>query len=105
MPMSEAPWSVVFVEEAINDLLLITESLTQAYCGFGEPPAKDKCHAQVCIEAIIAAAERLATPPFLWECHDDLLPGLRHPVLDCAVCWFRRCSEQRDIQGLAVFFG
>ena len=32
--MSETPWSVVFAEEAINDLLLITEYLTQAYCGF-----------------------------------------------------------------------
>jgi toxin ParE1/3/4 len=38
--MSEALWSVVFAAEASNDLLLITEYLTQSYCGFGEPPAE-----------------------------------------------------------------
>ena len=32
--MSEAPWTVVFAEDAINDLVLITEYLTQAYCSF-----------------------------------------------------------------------
>ena len=103
--MSEAPWSVVFAEEAINDLLLITNDLTQSYCGFGEPPAEANRHAQVRIEAIIAAAERLATAPFRGECHDDLLPGLRHLALDRAVYWFRPRSEQREIQILAVFFG
>ena len=103
--MSEAPWSVVFAEEAINDLLLITDVLTQSYCGFGEPPAEANRHAQVRIEAIIAAAERLATAPFRGECHDELLPGLRHLALDRAVTWFRPRSEQREIQILAVFFG
>ena len=103
--MSEAPWSVVFAEEAINDLLLITDYLTQSYCGFGEPPAEANRHAQVRIEAIIAAAERLATAPFRGECRDDLLAGLRHLALDRAVYWFRPRSEQREIQILAVFFG
>ncbi len=103
--MSEAPWSVVFAEEAINDLLLITDYLTQSYCGFGEPQAEANRHAQVRIEAIIAAAERLATAPFRGECHYDLLPGLRHLALDRAVYWFRPRSEQREIQILAVFFG
>ncbi|QNI78273.1 hypothetical protein SynRS9909_00258 [Synechococcus sp. RS9909] len=96
---------MVFAAEAINDLLLITEYLTQSYCGFGEPPAEANRHAQVRIEAIIAAAERLATAPFRRECHDDLLPGLRHLALDRADYWFRPRSEQRDIQVLAVFFG
>ncbi len=54
--MSEAPWSVVFAKEAINDLLLITDYLTEGYFGFGEPPAEANRHAQVRIEAIIAAA-------------------------------------------------
>jgi hypothetical protein len=35
--MSEAPWTVVFAVEATNGLVLITEYLTQAYSGFGEP--------------------------------------------------------------------
>ena len=103
--MSEAPWSVVFAAEAINDLLLITEYLTQAYCCFGEAPAEANRHAQVRIEAIIAAAERLATAPLREESHDDLLPGLRHLALDRAVYWFRPRAEQREIQMLAVFFG
>ena len=108
--MSEAQWTVVFAAEAINDLLLITENLTQSYCGFGEPLAEANRHAQVRIEAIITAAEglaaeQLATAPFRGESQDDLLPGLRHLALDRAVYWFRPCAEQRDIQLLAVFFG
>jgi len=51
--MSGAPWTVVFAAETINDLLLITDYLTQAYCGFGEPLAEAHSHAQVRIEAII----------------------------------------------------
>ena len=103
--MSEAPWTVVFAAEAINDLVLITDYLTQAYCGFGEPLAEAHSHAQVRIEAIITAAERLSTAPFRGECHNDLLPGLRHLALDRAVYWFRPRAEQRVIQVLAVFFG
>jgi len=103
--MSEAPWTVVFAAEAINDLLLITEYLTQAYCGFGESPAEANRHAQARIEAIIAAAERLATAPWRAESHDDLMPGLRHLALDRAVDWFRPRAQHRDIQVLAVFFG
>ena len=103
--MSEAEWKVVFAAEAINDLVLITEYLTQAYCGFGEPLAEANRHAQVRIEAIITAAERLATAPLRGESHDDLLAGLRHLALDRAVYWFRPRAEQRVIQVLAVFFG
>ena len=103
--MSEAPRTVVFAAEAFNDLVLITEYLTQAYCGFGEPLAEAHSHAQVRIEAIITAAERLATAPLRGESHDDLLPGLRHLALDRAVYWFRPRAEQREVQVLAVFFG
>lgn len=103
--MSEAPWTVVFAADATNDLLLIAHHLAQAYCSFGEPPAEAKRHAQVRIEAIITAAERLATAPFRGDFRDDLLPGLRHLALDRAVYWFRPRPEQRDIQVLAVFFG
>ena len=103
--MSEAPWTVVFAAEAINDLLLISEHLAQAYCSFGESPAEADRHAQARIEAIIAAAERLATAPWRGESHDDLMPGLRHLALDRAVYWFRPRAQHRDIQVLAVFFG
>ena len=85
--------------------MLITSYLTQSYCGFGEPPVQANRHAQVRIEAIIAAAEQLATAPFRGECHDDLLPGLRHPAQDRGVTWFRPRSEQREIQVLAAFCG
>ena len=103
--MSEAPRTVVFAAEAFNDLVLITEYLTQAYCGFGEPLAEAHSHAQVRIEAIITAAERLATASLRGESHDDLLPGLRRLALDRAAYWFRARAEQREIQVLAVLFG
>ena len=103
--MSEVPWTVVFAEDAINDLVLITEYLTQAYCSFGEPLAEANRHAQLRIESIIAKAERLAIAPLRGESRDDLLPGLRYLALDRAVYWFRPSAEQQDIQVLAVFFG
>ena len=103
--MSEAQWTVVFAEEAINDLVLITEHLTQAYCGFGEPLAEANRHAQLRIEAIIVKAERLATAPLRGESRDDHLPGLRHLAFDRAVYWFRPRAEQKKIQVLAMFFG
>ena len=103
--MSEVPWTVVFAEDAINDLVLITEYLTQAYCSFGEPLAEANRHAQLRFESIIAKAERLAIAPLRGESRDDLLPGLRYFALDRSVYWFRPRAEQRDIQVLAVFFG
>ncbi len=83
--------------------------LTQAYCGFGEPLAEVNRHAQMRIEAIIAAADHLATAdslataPLRGESRDDLLPGLRYLALNRSVYWFRPRAEQRDIQVLAVF--
>ena len=103
--MSESSRMVVFAVEAINDLVLITEYLTQAYYGFGEPLVEARYHAQERIEAIITAAERLATAPLRGESHDDLLPGLRYLALDRAETWFRVLAEQREVQVLAVFFG
>ena len=104
-PMSDARWTVAFAAEAINDLLLITEHLTQAYCGLGEPMAEANRHAQLRIESIIAKAERLAVAPLRGESRDDLLSGLRYLALDHAAYWFRPRAEQRDFQVLAVFFG
>ena len=102
---SEAPWAVVFAADAVNDLLLISDHLLQAYQGFGEPLEEASRHAAARIEAVISAAERLATAPLRGESHHDLLPGLRHLALDRAVYWFRPRPQQREIQVLAVFFG
>jgi toxin ParE1/3/4 len=99
------PWTAVFAAEAINDLVLITEYLTQAYSGFGKPLVETQYHAQERIEAIITAAERLATAPLRGESHDDLLPCLRYLALDRAETWFRVLAKQREVQVLAVFFG
>jgi toxin ParE1/3/4 len=103
--MSEAPWTVVFAVESINGLVPITEYLTQAYSGFGEALVEAQYHEQERIEAIITAAERLATAPLRGESHDALLPGLRHLALDLAVTWFRPRAEQQEVQVLVVFFG
>jgi toxin ParE1/3/4 len=56
------------------------------------------------IDAIISAAERLATTPLRGESHDDLLPGLRHLAHDRVVYGFRPQPQLREIQMLAVFF-
>ena len=67
--MSAAPWTVVFAVEALIRLVLITEYLTQAYSGYGEPLVEAQYHAQERMEAIITAAERLATAPLRGESH------------------------------------
>lgn len=43
----------------VNDLLLISDYLLQAYQGFGEPLQEASRHAAARIEAVISAAERL----------------------------------------------
>ena len=63
---SEAPWRVGFAADAINDLLPISDHLIQAYQGFGESPEEANRHAAARIDAIISAAERLATAPPAW---------------------------------------
>ena len=64
--MSEVQRTVAFAEEGFNDLVLINEYLTQAYCGFGESLAEANRHAQLLIEAIIAAAYLLAVVFVIW---------------------------------------
>ena len=98
---------MVFAEEAINDLLLITDYHTQSYsyCGFSQPPAEANRHAEECIEAIIAAAERLVTTPFRGECHHDLLPGLCHLALDRAVTLFVHTLSSEKSRCWPCFLG
>jgi plasmid stabilization system protein ParE len=103
--MSPVPWSVLFAADAVEDLALIEAHLIRAYRAFGEQPIEAVQHAQARVEAIIAAAERLAMAPLRGEAHDELLPGLRHLALDGAVYWFRPLPPMRDVQVLAVFFG
>lgn len=103
--MSAPDWEVVFAADAANDLSLIEEHLVRAYREFGESPAEALHRAAVRIEAIITAAERLTTAPFRSEAHDDLIPGLRHLVLDKAVYWLIPDQASRRIRVLAVFFG
>ena len=98
-------WTVAFAAGAIDDLALIEEHLTRAYRAFGESPVEAAHHAEARIEAIIAAAERLATAPFRGAAHDDLVPGLRHLVLDSAVYWFVPDADRLQVRVLAMFFG
>ena len=103
--MSQPPWSVVFAAAAEDDLSLIEAHLAGSYEEFGESPRDAARHAEARIDAIITAAERLASAPFRGETHDDWLPGLRHLALDRAIYWFRVDGQSRQIQVLAVFFG
>ncbi len=103
--MTSPGWTVVFAAAALDDFRLIEDHLTQAYRGFGESAAEAAQHSEARIEAIIIAAERLATAPFRGEAHDDLLPGLRHLALDSAVYWFIPQPKARQVRVLAVFFG
>lgn len=103
--MTVAEWSVSFAADAVDDLGLIEDHLTRAYQEFGESPAAAARHAQARIEAIIVAAERLATAPFRGAAHEDLLPGLRHLALDGAIYWFISDADTRQVRILALFFG
>lgn len=103
--MTEAGWTVVFSADATADLFLIEDHLIQAYADFGETPAEARLHAAQRLDAIIATAERLATAPFRGETSEDLLPDLRHLMLDRAVYWFVPDSTTRQVRVLAIFFG
>lgn len=103
--MSLSAWRVVFAADAVNDLLLIENHLTQAYQDFGEPLQVAVRHAVARVEAIIANADRLALAPYRGEDHGDLLAGLRHLSLDQAIYWFQLCPELQEVRVLAVFFG
>lgn len=103
--MSQPSWSVVFAAGAEDDLALIEAFLAASYRDFGEPPDEAARHAEVRIDAIITAAERLAAAPFRGEAHDDVLPGLRHLTLDRAIYWFCVEEKVRQVKVLAVFFG
>lgn len=98
-------WTVVFSNAAADDLDLIEAHLSAAYRSFGESPNEAAIHAAARIEAILVAAERLATAPFRGQARDDLLPGLRHLTLDGAVYWFITDEVALQVQVLAMFFG
>ncbi|WP_374372275.1 type II toxin-antitoxin system RelE/ParE family toxin [Tabrizicola sp.] len=103
--MTATGWTVVFATAAVDDLSLIEDHLIRAYCAFGESPTEAARHAETRIEAIIATAERLATAPFRGAAQEDLLPGLRHLVLDGAIYWFLPDADTKQVRVLAVFFG
>ena len=103
--MTATAWSVTFAADAADDLTLIEDHLIRAFRDFGESPTEALRHAEARIEGIVETAERLTTAPFRGQLHDDLLPGLRHLVLDSAVYWFIPDPEARQIRVLAVFFG
>jgi len=103
--MTAAEWTVVLAADAAGDLALIEELLIRACLEFGESPSEAMQRAEVRIDAIIRAAERLSTAPFRSEAHSDLLPGLRHLALDNAVYWFVPDPETWQVRMLAVFFG
>ena len=98
-------WTVVFSNAAGEDLNLIEAHLSEAYRNFGESLNEASAHAAVRIEAILAAAERLATAPFRGQARDDLLPGLRHLTLDGAIYWFIVDEVVLQVRVLAMFFG
>jgi toxin ParE1/3/4 len=98
-------WTVVFSKAAEQDLDLIEAHLSAAYRSFGESPTEASTHAATRIEAILAAAERLATAPLRGQARDDLLPGLRQLSLDGAVYWFIVDEDVLQVRVLAMFFG
>jgi plasmid stabilization system protein ParE len=103
--MTRAEWTVVFSTDATADLILIEDHLAQAYMDFGEGPDEARLHAAQRVDALITTAERLATAPFRGETSGDLLPDLRHLMLDRAVYWFVPDSAARQVRVLAIFFG
>lgn len=103
--MTSVGWTVVFAAEATRDLMLIEAFLAKAYQDFGESRTEAAHHAELRIEAILAAAERLSTAPFRGEAHDSLMPGLRHLALEGAVYWFQPDAERQEVRVLAIFFG
>ena len=98
-------WTTVFAADAVKDLTLIEEHLAASYASFGESAAEAQAHAAQRIDAIVDAAERIATAPLRGSAHDRILPGLRQLTINRAVYWFTLDEARREIRILAVFFG
>lgn len=94
---------VEFAEDALRDLELIFDHLTEAYRTFGETSEEAVEHAARRVRAIVGSADRLALAPHRGAVHEDLVPGLRHVTLDRAVYYFQ--LEEERVRVLAVFFG
>lgn len=98
-------FSLEFPADAERDFSLIFDHLFQSYSSFGERPESALDHAAERILSIRANADRILTAPHRGECHDDILPGLRHLALDNALYWFEIHEEQKTVRVLAVFLG
>lgn len=100
-----ADWAVTFAADAIEDLSLIEAHLAESYESFGESAVEARAHAESRIDAILTAAERIATAPLRGAVHEDLIPGLRHLTIDRAIYWYLVDEAQQRLRILAIFFG
>ena len=94
-----------FSVEAERDFELIFDHLLHSYLQFGESLECALDHAAARILEIRAAADRIPTAPLRGECHDHILPGLRHLALGRAIYWFVVDDQREAVRVLAVFFG
>ena len=94
-----------FADDAERDFELIFDHLLRSFLDFGEslPTAFERAGTRVL--EIRAAAERIAIAPYRGECHDDILPGLRHLAIERGIYWFDVDEANQMVRVLAVFLG
>ena len=89
--------------EAVRDFKLIFDHLFESLLGFRDSVelAIDQCEAR--IQNILQEADRLGEAHFGGESHDDLLPSLRHLIIDRATYWFDVNGAGQQLRVLASF--
>jgi len=91
--------------EAERDFELIFDHLLKSYTSFGESIENAVGHAEARVLEIRAAAHGISLAPHRGERHDDILPGLRHLMINRAIFWFDVDVTNECVRVLAVFFG
>lgn len=98
-------FKVVFSADAEFDFELIFDFLYESYLGFGEGIETALGQAEIKIQPVRKAAEKLSRHPFRGTRHEDLLPGLRHITIGRAIYWFDVLEDEQLVRILAVFYG
>ncbi len=98
-------WTIEYSEDAMRDLELIFQHLSDSYIDLGDAVSEAVDRAAVRIDRILGQAERIGAVPHGGESHDDLLSGLRHLTLDQAIYWFEIDAERGVVRILAIFNG
>lgn len=98
-------YAVEFAAEAERDFELIFDFLEEGYRNFGESTEDAIVHAARRVETIRSMAARLGNTPYRGTLPPEMMPDLRHMMIDHAIYWFFVDEDALTVRVLAIFCG